>query len=609
MKKKKPAAHAIPSAQLDALRRLASAGKIQDALARLDALKRDHPDFKPLYGLAWELASMAQTPYWAAERAWDWTRVSPNSPSAWQALADAALASGYFALGLSAQDHLATLAGQSVPTHEDFDTPFGKMRFLEALANDTARMFMAVAHYDQALAPLAGFDHISLRNNAALIRFQQGDMPAALAAFEENCQREPRNLFALSHLVRLRLWTRGLDAAAELAAPIKAIPPMRVEDALSKIHALLVLADWQGADAAWRESTEADFWQDQETAVTAAFDLAGGIAALRLGDFETMSERLGAAAEDQPEWRDFVHRIEFAAVAPQLGDAPDITLGALPEWFPQAWINRLTELKAVKGKASETRYDALMLACDAHPDYLSIAAELSGEAGRFLAISILKRRAGNGDEAARQALIALLVRPCGADKVRTGLHADLVEAGLLPEGGTVSMWVQGGLREIRHLALTLHAEPSPPDLPPESHARLKKVFDLMAEKKLTDCLPILEALIAAHPDVASLYANLAGIKEGLRHPDDDIEALMKKALALDPDYLFAIAGLARLAARRGEIDRAAEMIKPLLDLGSYHFTEWRAILMTQQEMAKQKGELGTSLTIQKQIEDLQERFG
>jgi tetratricopeptide (TPR) repeat protein len=171
------------------------------------------------------------------------------------------------------------------------------------------------------------------------------------------------------------------------------------------------------------------------------------------------------------------------------------------------------------------------------------------------------------------------------------------------------MLVQGKVQEIRHLAMMLHANPSPPSLPPESHSRLKKVFDLTAQNRLTDCLPLLEDLIADHPDDPSLYNDLASIKEGLKHPDDEIEALFKQAFALDPDYLFAIAGLARLAARRGEIDRAKEMIEPLLGHESYHFTEWRSILMTQLEMAKQLGELGTALNIQRQIADLQETFG
>ena len=609
MKKKSVPPHPIASAQLDALRRLARSGKIQEALDRLDALKARHPDFKPLYGLAWELADMAESPLGAVKRALDWMRASPNSRAVWQALLDSAYANGYLALGLHAGMRIATLEGKTVDPPGDLDTPFGKMRFEEALANDTARVFMANDCFEQALMALADFDHVSLRNNAAVIRFHQEDVAGALAAFEENWRREPRNLFALENIIRLRLWTRGIDFAAGLATPMKKTPAARSDDALAKVAALLILGDWAGADAAWRESAEADFWQGpQEIEKSGAFDFAGGIAALRLGDFEAMSERFEDAVENQPARRELIKRIEFSVAVPALGEAPDIALGEVNQWFPKNWFDSLIRAKTLHGKAREDHYNDLMRQCDAHPDYLGLVAEFGGETGRFLAISNLKLRASGGDEAARQALIGLLARPCGPDKVRTGLHADMVDAGLLPEGGTASMLAQGKVREIRHMAMKIHAEPSRPSLPPESHARHVQMHELLARNKLKEGMVILEDLIVRHPDAPSLYNNLAGIKEGMGHQEGEVEALLQKAHALDPDYLFAIAGLARLAARRGEIDRAKDMLEPLLGRKSYHFTEWRSILMTQVELAKGQGEFGAALNLQKQIDSLQEKF-
>ena len=610
--KKKPATKttAVSHEQLHAIRRLANAGKVDEALERLDKLIALHPGHKPLYGLAWEIADMIEKPHQAVGRALDWAQVSPNSRAAWEALSDNALAGGYFALGMFAHGKLAALTGEASETLEDLETPFGIMRFEEALANDTARVRMATGHYDAARQALAGFDHVSLRNNDALARFHQGDVRGALVTYEENWQREPRNLFALERMVCLRLWTRGLDAASGLATPLKTTPAARSDDAFAKINALLILGDWQGADTAWRESAEADFWQGpQEIAKSGAFDFSGAVAALRLGDFESMAERLDDAAENLPERHDLIRKIGFAAAVPGLGESPDIALGELNYWFPQRWIDRLFAMKELKGKQSEDFYDALMRECDAHPDYLGVVAEFGGESGRFFATSILKLRAREGDEAARQALIALLIRPCGPDKARTNLHADMVEDGLLPEGGTVSMWAQGQLREIRHMAMKIHAEASSPNLPPESHARLEKVFDLIAKKRLQDCIPILDELIGKHPDNPLLYNNLAGIKEGLGHPAEDIETLLQQAHTLDPDYLFAIAGLARLAARRGEIEKAKAMIDPLLDRKSYHFTEWRSILMTQVELAKAQGEFTAAVNLQNQIVELQKQFG
>lgn len=154
----------------------------------------------------------------------------------------------------------------------------------------------------------------------------------------------------------------------------------------------------------------------------------------------------------------------------------------------------------------------------------------------------------------------------------------------------------------------IHAEPSPPTLPPESYARFCKTFELMAQGKLRGAMVILRDLIAEHPDDAGLYNNLAGIKEGLRHPDKEIAALLEKSLSLKPGYLFAIAGLARIAARRGEITCAQALLAPLLQHTSYHFTAWRTILMTQLAIAQQSGEIGVAIGLQQQLAELQQQF-
>jgi DNA-binding SARP family transcriptional activator len=184
----------------------------------------------------------------------------------------------------------------------------------------------------------------------------------------------------------------------------------------------------------------------------------------------------------------------------------------------------------------------------------------------------------------------------------------MMGAGLLEKGATITMWLKGEKRTIRAKSLEIHSEPSAPTLPPDAQARLEKTHELLAQERLKECLPILEGLIAEHPNEPTLYHNLAAIKEGLGHPDEEIEALFKKAQAIDNEYLFAISGLARLAAKRGEIDAARGMIAPLLERDSYHFTEWRSILLTQLTIAEAEKNTSAMLTVLDQLDDLRQRF-
>jgi len=213
---------------------------------------------------------------------------------------------------------------------------------------------------------------------------------------------------------------------------------------LGKVSALLVLGDWAGADAAWREVVEADFWSGMDEAERSGkFDLAGGIAALRLGDQRAASQRFSAAADGLPELRPFIGQIELNMVHPEQSEAPDIELNQTGAGFTTAWFDRLRVISKQsakqRGKDGESQYDAHLQTCDAHADYLTVIAQLGGQIGRFVAFSMLKWRAKSGDAEARQRLIDLLALPCGPDNVRTELHRDLVEARLLLAGSLVTM--------------------------------------------------------------------------------------------------------------------------------------------------------------------------
>jgi predicted Zn-dependent protease len=221
----------------------------------------------------------------------------------------------------------------------------------------------------------------------------------------------------------------------------------------------------------------------------------------------------------------------------------------------------------------------------------------------------LKLRAKSGDAEAIQRLIDLLALPCGPDSVRSELHRDLVEAGLLPAGGLVKMLLQGQLREVRHMALQIHAEPTLLDLPEESLARIEQVSALMAQNKFGACVDILVDLIAGHAEVPLLFNNLANIKQAMGHPETAVKALLEHALEIDPDYLFAKAALARIAARQGDVEQAKTMLQPLLERESYHYSEWRSILLAQLEMAKQLGETAVVYGLNQQLAALQEQFG
>lgn len=383
--------------QLTAVRRLAEAGKPDEARQRLAALKLAYPDFKPLYGLAWDIERLTgQPPIVAAARAWTWHQASPNSRPALEALHESARRAGLVALQARAVQGLQSLAlGRPVSLElAPIDGPAGPMSGAQAEANDLARMHLADNNPAAAVAVLRGLDHPSARNNLVMALFSCGEVAAACAEAEAAWQADPANLFALERHLRWHCWQHGLASCAGFAATLQASVPRRPEDANARIAALRFLGDTEGAKAAWADVQQQDYWQ-----------LA---APEQIGLFKAQREA-GQQTIDMP--------------------------GERMLWLPLTWVNALSRVSSASRTNTEdvaqAQWDACLDTCDAHADYLQRAGEQGDKAVRLMAQAVLKRRAQQGDAAARAALITWLTSLGGPQADRVQLRAWLQKEALI----------------------------------------------------------------------------------------------------------------------------------------------------------------------------------
>lgn len=593
------------AAQLEAVRRLSQAGRDEEARARVTALRARYPDFKPLLALAWEVEDNAGFFSMATLHAWDWSQASPGSTAALQALADSAMSAGLVALAASAGKQLAQTEGVPMPEIPPVHGELGDISFEQGVKFDLSRLFLSHERYDAVVAVLEGIDHPSAHNNLALARFAKGDIETALANAEENWRRDTRNLFGLHELVRLRLWRHGRAAAAELADALIKGRPARAEDAYGQLAGLLLLGAYKAAIDAWRAMQAAPFWDDTDRLCGRCAYFAG-IAALREGDTVLAQECISQALDIDPDDDNAAELDETLAMADFGGEA-DPASGEFRDWFPATWINHLAA--ASRPDAREDAFDAICRHCDAHPDYLAVAAELGGPVVRFPAVEILKQRASDGDLAALDTLRSLLTRPCGPDEERFDLDRWLENRGYLTQGQARPLLVRGKVQEHQLVAMRLTVEPKNIDLPPGVKPELERVHKLLARSDQKGALRILQELVDAHPDHPLLLGNLASIKEGLGHADDEVEALLQRAQAADPGYLFAQAGLARIAARKGDTERARELLKPLYGRDEYHVSEWKAILMTERTIASNEGDMAAVSKLDNALLEMLEQFG
>lgn len=579
MQKKSPVAVRPQQARIDAQRRLIKAGRADEAQIRIAALRREFPHYKPLLALAWEAAHETGNTIAACLAAWDWSRASPHSAAAWEALALSAR-THFPALALTAMRKKDALDG-TLPGEEPapFTTPFGTLTFEQSTRMDTCRMLMSGERLDEAEEILAGIDHVSARNNLALVTFARGEPQRALALLEENWRAAPNNLFGLDRMIRLRLWTRGMDYAAGLGAPLAATQPQRGDDLRAKLLGLTLLGRFEEAEAAWREARPEYLRETREMDGDCRY-LAAYIA-WRLGQEDEALARLLAAGGDAA----CTAMAQSLLLARESGDTPDWSVGELAAWWPLSSINALRDKKASEKEVVE-KLERLA----PHNDYLGRMAEQGGEGPRLLALMLLKSRAANGDAGATEVLKEVLARPCGPYKVRSDLQSWLVETGLMAAGAVMPIWVNGEVRNIRHHALRIVNTLTDEDLPDEDAKRYARALKYHSQGKPDKAESELEALAATHPHHPRILANLSIMRMNMHRPLAEVEELAKRAFEIDPDYAFARIALAHALIRQGDPKEALETVAPLFEREEIHIMEWRACLSVQRLAAESMGD-------------------
>lgn len=585
MKKKPPVADRPLQSQIDAIRRRITAGNAHNAreeIARIDALRREFPHYKPLLALAWEAARESGDETSACLAAWDWTQASPNSAVAWEALAESAR-TRFPALMVFARNKSDALNGRA-PSVEfaAFETPFGPLSFQQAVRMDTCRMLMDGCRLDEAEAAITGLDHVTARNNLALLTFARGEPERALEQLEANWRATPDNLFGLERMIRLRLWTRGMDYAAGLGAPLAATRPLRGDDLRAKLAGLILLDRFKEADAAWSNAEQEHIQSSRE--IDGDCHYMAAYAAWRLGKEKEALARLRAAGKNKT----------CNAMAEQLLDArkskdtPDWELSDLAAWWPLSNINAI---RREESSDAQVRMKILER-FSPHNDYLERMAEQGGSIARLIALALLQSRAHNGDAAAVASLKRLLSRPCGPDKVRHTLQTWLMEAGFMDAEEIISGWFNGEVRTVRQYTFRIVNTPADVNLPLEDAKRYERATGYHFQGKHTKAESEMSALLAAYPRHPRILANLAIMRINLNHPLAEVEKLAKLAYEIDPGYAFSRIALAYVLIFKREPKEALKILEPILDQEEIHIIDWRACLSAQKMAAEAMGETG-----------------
>jgi hypothetical protein len=201
-----------------------------------------------------------------------------------------------------------------------------------------------------------------------------------------------------------------------------------------------LLGEWDDAEASWQADAPPNPIFDDDALLLGIFAYLGTVVALRNGNMTGAADRLRLASQAAPDYPAII------AIQPAVQyAAPDdfhAEIGAPRSWFPLAWMLRLRGLNWAAHDV-ESQLQQRLAACDAHPEYLGLAAELGGPIAGGLGVEVLKVRARGGDATATEQLVSLLTRPCGPDRKRTELLNWMTAEKLIDSAAPVQLLANG----------------------------------------------------------------------------------------------------------------------------------------------------------------------
>jgi hypothetical protein len=201
---------------------------------------------------------------------------------------------------------------------------------------------------------------------------------------------------------------------------------------------------------------------------------------------------------------------------------------------------------------------------------LPILLERGDPKGRALAMTLISLA---GMPELLEALKTFALGPHGPDQTRIEAANSLCMQGLLP-AGEVWVYVKGERQKVLLIGFQVGDESEDREATPPRVTKIAQQATLaLYDRDWQRAEQLINEGLALQPDNLTLLNNLASAYE-MQGRNDKAHAMVHEIHQHKPDYLFARVSLARLAIRDGELERAHELLDPLLRRKKLHFSEF-----------------------------------
>lgn len=602
-----PTAPADLAVELSRVAALMRKGRADDAAEKLQELDTRYPDrvdvLSELVG-AFQAAGAVEEARAVADRL---VRLHPRDPLALQLQIGADLAAEAPATAIT--HARAFLAAHP---HDPWAPSAARMADeLDALLRDAAAAYhiapadahaafdlqeQAMKHLMEGRLPAARRAVATLRRraphmvtaviNLALLEWEESQRVPAMNTLRQALAVEPDSHHARSLLVRFLFLSGDVEAAAAEGAWLRG-RTLEGDDHLD----CAIAFSWLGDDAAVLDCLDgalAAARKHLEGPPPALLLHLGAVAAVRSGN-ERRARQLWRTAQrssDPP-----------AVIYTNLDDQqlPVVERHGpwafeMEEWLGDAFVTTVERFLQRGDERSFRR--TLRNTAKTHPGLARLVPAILDRASPILTDTILQM-VGDGTvpvmTGTAEAVVAFTLGQRGSDALRLRASQVAMRHGWLPNGEH-RMWRGGRWETMLLMGCEIHDEPLI-DHPSRIARAMEHAIAALRSGDLATAETLLQAALLVRPDAPDVRHNLAKLRE-LQGRYDETIAISRDIHARLPDYLFARVSLASDALKHGRLDEARALIDPLMLRSRLHFSELRALVDIQVQIALAEGNAG-----------------
>jgi tetratricopeptide (TPR) repeat protein len=413
-------------------------------------------------------------------------------------------------------------------------------------------------------------------NNLSLAHWVEGQLDHAIESAQQVLAFEPDNVHALSNLVHFLCQGGRADQARAYAERLRASPAPATDKTLKQVEAFTYLGDDETVLALFEQSAGTEE-REAPFARPALYHLAA-VAALRLGR-EDEARRLWEQALKIQRGFDPA-RQNLDDLRRPLGQRHAPWPFSMTQWVGTRAIRDLdSTLRGINPrKGDQAAGAAIRRYFKKHPQVeslLPILLERGDPHGREMIVTLITMA---GAPELLEMLKNFVLGPHGPDQMRIEAANSLCQRGLLPSGETW-MYIRGERQKVLLIGFEVGDESEDREATTPQVKKIAQQATLaLYERDWQRARQLINEGLALDPDNLTLLNNLASVYE-MQGRKEKAYALVRGIHQRQPNYLFARVSLARVAIIDGELERAHELLEPLLQRKKLHVSEFDNLCM------------------------------